>query len=329
MKESYTAASKESYTAASTVPAKLFCDNTIIDAIRTHKIRPIHVQTNLTNKCPLNCSFCSCACRDKSLEMSIDDAKMMADEFIALGAKAFVQTGGGDPLAYKPLPEFLRFLSDHKAESALVTNGVLFKNYDLDSLNFLTWARISVSDNRSFRTEEISEAVKRKIDWSFSYVLSQPKPNVINIINMLDFANEHEFTHVRIVDDILDEAGSDRIESLKELLIKAQVDISKVIWQGRKSYTRGHKRCLIGLLKPNITPDGMVVPCCGIQYSSNPPMLDWPRLYSIGNIHNLDKMYKEQAAWDGSLCERCYYGDYLEIMNAIDSSDKLLHKNFI
>jgi len=118
---------RESFTAASTVPAKLFCDNDIVNAVRNHKIMPIHVQTNLTNKCPLTCDFCSCAKRDKTSEMCIDDAKMMAEKFISLGAKAFTQTGGGDPLAYKDLPEFLYFLKQHNVESALVTNGVLFK----------------------------------------------------------------------------------------------------------------------------------------------------------------------------------------------------------
>lgn len=318
-----------SYTAASTIPAKLFCDNSIIDAVRAHKIRPVHVQTNLTNECPLNCDFCSCAKRDKSLKMSIDDAKMMAEKFISLGAKAFTNTGGGDPLAYKPLPDFIKFVKDHGAESSLVTNGVLFKDYDLDSLNLLTWVRISISDSRAFRQEEISEAIKRKTDWSFSYVLSQPKPNVVNIIKMLDFANEHDFTHVRIVDDILDESGPDRIDVLKDILSKSQVDISKVIWQGRKQYTGGHKKCLIGLLKPNITSEGLVTMCCGLQYSSNPPILDFTRFYSLGNIHEIDKIYEEQRVWDGRKCQRCYYNSFNIVLDAIQGSSDLKHKNFI
>jgi len=318
-----------SFTAASTVPAKLFCDNSIIDAVRSNRIMPVHVQTNLTNSCPLNCGFCSCSKRDKSLEMSIDDAKMMAEKFISLGAKAFVQTGGGDPLAYKPLPEFLRFVKDHGAESSLVTNGVLFKGYDLDSLSLLTWARISVSDSRAFRSEEISEAVKQKTDWSFSYVLSQPKPNVVNIIKMLDFANQQDFTHVRIVDDILDEIGPDRIEVLKDILSKAQVDTTKVIWQGRKKYSRGHKKCYMGLLKPNVTPDGLIAVCCGVQYASNPPILDFTRYFSIGTIYEIDKIYEEQRIFPGNTCERCFYGDYNSVLDAISCSSELKHKNFV
>jgi organic radical activating enzyme len=320
---------RHSFTAASTIPAKIFCDDSIVDATRAGKIFPIHVQTNLTNKCPLNCSFCSCANRDKTLEMSIYDAKMMAEKFVSLGAKAFTNTGGGDPLAYPHLAEFLRFVHDLKAESALVTNGVLFKSMDLEALDTLTWCRISLSDNRLFQASEIREAVQHNTDWSFSYVLSRNKPNIVNIVNMLEFANTNNFTHVRIVDDILDAHGPDRIEILREILDKAQIDTSRVIWQGRKEYTRGHPRCLIGLLKPNVTPDGMIVPCCGIQYSSNPPMLDWPRLYAIGHISNIDKMYEEQTVWPGNKCERCFYNDYNSVLNTIGSSNALKHKNFV
>jgi len=236
-------------------------------------------------------------------------------------------TGGGDPLCYKPLPSYLNFLHEHKVDSALVTNGVLFNKFDLEVLNVLTWCRISLSDDRNFRPVEIEEAIKQKTDWSFSYVLSQPNPNVANIIKSIDFANEQEFTHVRVVDDILDPDSFNRIDLLKEILEKSKVDTSKVIWQGRKNYTVGHKRCLLSLLKPNVTPDGLLNGCCGLQYASNPPMLDWPRFYSMGTIHEIDRIYEEQRYWDGSKCLKCFYNN--DVLNAIWDSPKLKHIKFV
>ncbi len=319
----------QSYTAASTVPAKLFCDNNIVDGARNHRIMPRHLQTNLTNKCPLNCSFCSCAKRDKTLEMPFDIAKAMTEKFIELGIRAVTNTGGGDPLCYKPLPEYIKFLSEKKIDASLVTNGIMFKNFNLDVINLLTWCRISLSDNREFNPSEIREAVKIKTGWSFSYVISQEDPNIPNIINMIEFANNNGFTHIRIVDDILDNRNISKLHILKDILDRSRVDTSKVIWQGRKEYTKGHPRCLISLLKPNITPDGMFVGCCGIQYSSNPPMLDWPRFYSMGTIDEIDLVYKNQNYWDGTKCERCYYSDYNVILNAMWNSAQLEHQGFV
>jgi len=45
-----------SYTAASTIPAKLFCDlNFLYGVAKSGHIKPLHIQVNPTNKCPLNC----------------------------------------------------------------------------------------------------------------------------------------------------------------------------------------------------------------------------------------------------------------------------------
>jgi len=261
--------------------------------------------------------------------MNINDAKKMMEQFIGLGAKACTMTGGGDPLAYRDLPEFIKFISDRKVDSALVTNGVLFKNFDLDIIPLLTWARISVSDSRTFNKMEIKDAVQEKTDWSFSYVLSESRPYIVNIINVIDFANEQNFTHVRIVDDILDTSGENRIDLLKDILNKSKVDTSKVIWQGRKDSAVGHKRCFMGLLKPNISPDGLVAVCCGVQYASTPPILDFTRLYSIGTIKDIEQIYEEQRIFDGSLCSRCFYSDYNNFLNAAWDSNSLQHKSFV
>jgi uncharacterized radical SAM superfamily Fe-S cluster-containing enzyme len=52
-----------SYSSAGVFPVKLFQCDGLVDKYK--RIKPIHIQLNLTNKCNLSCSFCSCQNRTK------------------------------------------------------------------------------------------------------------------------------------------------------------------------------------------------------------------------------------------------------------------------
>jgi organic radical activating enzyme len=315
-----------SYTAAAVLPAKLFCDNGVLEAVRNHKISPVHVQINPTNKCPLKCAFCSCANRETDREMSYDELCAISEKFITLGAKAFTITGGGDPLAHEHIGKYVNWLHSKGVAAALVTNGVLFKNHDLSFIEHLTWCRVSLSDDRDLRPAELEEAIKHKTDWSFSYVLT--KPSLPRIIRAIEFANEHNFTHIRIVDDIINNLST-TMDRIRRTIEDNGIDCGRVIWQGRKTYTRGHKRCLVSLLRPNVDIYGNLTGCCGIQYASNPPALDFTRAFRVCDAKGIEKAYQEQKYFDGSICERCYYSDYNEALNAMWNAGDLHHQEFL
>ena len=86
---------KQSFSAADTIPGKLLANEGVIDYVKARKILPYHVQINPTNRCSLKCSFCSCANRDKTVEMDWKLCSNVVEGFHALGAKAFTITGGG------------------------------------------------------------------------------------------------------------------------------------------------------------------------------------------------------------------------------------------
>ena len=315
-----------SYTAASTLPSKLFCDDKLFSKIQKKEIIPIHIQLNPTNKCPLECSFCSCKNRDKNLEMDGDLLIEGVSRFISLGTKAVTITGGGDPLAYRSLDKLINYLFYKGIKIGFVTNGVLFKDEHIDLFNKITWCRISLSDEYRLLTPKLASIIEAAhTDWSFSYVI-KPDTDIRRIAEAVDFANRHDFTHVRLVDDILSDLKDSSVDFLKTEL-KKHVNDERVIYQGRKVYTRGHKRCLISLLKPNIGPDGKIYPCCGIQYAKDPPALDMKD--SMGDLLNIEKIWSEQLNFDGSDCDRCYYSDYNNILNVIQDSQLLNHKEFV
>jgi len=85
---------KSSYSAAGAFPIKVLLHDRLIQKIRRKgKIMPIHVQLSPTNKCNLNCSFCSCSERDKKLELSYDEIDEIMTKAKACGCESVTITG--------------------------------------------------------------------------------------------------------------------------------------------------------------------------------------------------------------------------------------------
>ncbi len=293
---------KESYTAASIFPTKLLHQQVTKDG----KIIPVHIQLVPTNACNLNCGFCSCSDRDKKKKLSLDQMIKIIDTVAERGAKTITWTGGGEPLLHPKINEAIKYASSKGIQSGLVTNGILLNR--LDKHDSLTWCRISSSDDRVPAYDTIAKAVNKNIqtDFAFSHVITS-KPNYQTIENLISFANSFDFTHVRLVSDLLD---LDNVPSMEEIRGKIHpIDDRRVIYQGRKDSTKGVKDCHISLLKPVITPEG-VFPCCGIQYAIHGQPHDMVEGMSMGKVEDLQEILDTQIPFNGSKCDTCFYSQY-------------------
>jgi len=319
-----------SYTAANTFPVKVSQHRDIPD--RRGKIPPLHIQLNPTNVCNLNCSFCSCSNRNRKLEWDFEEAKETMEIASLLGCRAVTITGGGEPLFYSKINELIEFLHDRlNIRIGLVTNGTVFERLYPESYKNLIWIRISHSDERPFdyiykTTLTKFILIPNTIGWSFSYVLSD-KPNYENICNMVAYANNKRFTHVRIVSDLLNLDHVPGMKSIKEYLRRTEISDDLVIYQGRKAFVHGRKKCLISLLKPVIGADGKLYACCGAQYSHDPPPGDYNELMSMGPATDLYKIYQGQEYFDGNQCIRCYYDEYNEELER--KTIRVEHREFV
>lgn len=311
----------ESFTSASALPIKLF-HNKVKD--ETGKIIPIHPQIYLTNKCNLKCKFCSCADRDKTKEISFGKAIEILDFLADNGTKAITLSGGGEPMMYKNIDDIIDYAESKNIEIGLVSNGILIDK--LKNHKNLIWSRMSSSDDRIPSYSNILEALKtnRHTDWSFSHVVTR-YPNKNTIEDIVKFANDNNFSHIRLVADLNDLKFSG-LDCVERYIKRNKINDSKVIYQGRKEFTKGNKKCLISLLKPVITPDG-IFPCCGSQYAINGQKKSLVDEMKMGELKDLKKIIKKQKNFDGSVCDRCYYNDYNKSLNAIQNTPK--HKNFI
>lgn len=318
-----------SFTAADALPIKVLLDLDLQKEIQDNKrILPIHIQFIPTNKCNLKCKFCSCSKRDSTQEISLDEAKQIITLFKECGTKAVTITGGGDPLMHPHINEIIDFFHENDIKIGLVTNGILFNKIKAESLNKVTWCRISHDDNRNMNiayTNLLEKTVTSApdVDWAFSYVVSEHY-NIEEIRKIVSFANIHNFTHVRLVADLF------HPEDIDMSIIKETINIndSLVIYQGRKGYLHGAKDCFIGYLKPLIGADKKVYACCGVQYALNTPSYDLPEELCLGNAMDIKNIIdNSKEALDGSKCVKCYYDNYNTLLGSLIQN--IEHKEFL
>lgn len=320
--------SAQSYTAASTLPVKLLQDLNLVKKVGSGFIPPVHVQLNPTNRCNLNCGFCSCSERDRKAELDFDNLLKVMAQFKDLGCKSVTITGGGEPLLYPNLNVLIGYLNRVlDIRVGLVTNGTQF--HRLANFQDLTWCRISSSDDREPDWPEILNAVQGgpRIDWAFSHVLTRT-PDWERLGRLVRFAKEHDFTHVRIVADLLDiDEAAIVVKAAKEQLLLDDIDDTRVIYQDRAEYVPGWQRCRISLLKPVVGADGGIYPCCGVQYAQKEPGLDLVKEMRMGGLDDIEAIWKEQRHFDGSVCSRCYYDSYNLALELL--SMPLSHREFV
>lgn len=320
--------SRASYTSADSIPLKTLLDQDIVNSVCNKKIiPPVHVQFSPTNKCNLNCSFCSCSERDKNLELSFEEIKFIVDTCHRLGTKAWTISGGGEPLKHPDFYKTTELINNKDMKIGLVSNGLMLT---VNDPKYLTWCRISNDDSRCLGgsyVKKLSTVVsENNIDWAFSHVCSE-NPNMDEIARIVEFANKYNFTHIRLVSNLFHTEDTD-MESIKTYLKINNIDDNLVIYQGRKNYEHGGD-CFICYLKPFIMADGNIAACCGSQYSLDLPTYDFPKELIIGNVFDLESIINNTSSipLDGSICKKCYYMNYNRILDSM--LKELKHKEFV
>ena len=329
------------YSAANTFPLKVLLHEELRNNIRLYKkVIPVHLQLNPTNKCNFSCPECSCSSRDKKLEMGIEEILLFCLSAQRLGAKSITVTGGGEPTLHKDFEELITKLKKMQFQLGLVTNGTIMKN-NPKLFNLFTWVRISATDNlgknlyRLDKTvdswlDDIALADERSLtDWAFSYVTGE-QTNYPQIMKLIKFALEHDFTHVRLVNNIL---KSDpflvrgKMESIAAFLQAHKVSDDLVNYQSRSSWTTGQNPCYISLLKPLIGADGYLYPCCGTQYALKIPSRDYEKTMRMGKATDLPELIERQSFFNGTICSKCYYENYNIVLNRLMNG--MPHEQFL
>jgi organic radical activating enzyme len=247
--------------------------------------------------------------------MNHDIAVQVIKDFARLGCKSVTITGGGEPLMHPYLPDMIRCFTTNGIKVGLVSNGLLMYTLPGEIINDLTWCRISSMDHRTFdlsyqrMLRDIVNA--HAIDWAFSHVVGE-NPNWAVIEQLVDFANENDLTHVRLVGDLLAPETVD-FSSLQKLLHGKD---QRVIYQPRTHWVT-EDSCFIAYIKPVINPDFKMYMCCGVQYALDPPSLNMPDELCMGSALNLDAVYSNGRPPFPVNCKRCYYNSYNVVLRTM------------
>jgi len=332
---------KTSFSSANVFPAKILLHERLIrKAKNDRKLMPIHVQLNPTNKCNFSCNFCSCGARNRKEELSYSAIVEVMSKAQTCGCESVTITGGGDPLMHRKIGSVVSALYDLGIAIGMVTNGVLLHRLSSADLDKFVWIRISSSDyvedqlrqigkSVSWWFRNISETVEKgSVDWAFSHVLCASDTDLELIESLVNFANNHSFTHVRLVNDILNVAElAGKMGEVRGFMRNNGVDDASVNYQDRVSWIVGAEKCYISLVKPVVGADGYLYPCCGTQYALANPTRDYERSMRMGLARDIDKLFEEQKCFNGSMCVKCYYSDYNWALGVLLSDIK--HQKFV
>ena len=306
--------------------------------INAGEYRPIVLQIAPTDKCNLECHFCSTSHREGD-ELKIDRLMRTIDDMMdpAVGPlKSAEVTGGGDPTMYKPLPQLLGHLRQHGIDIGMITNGILLGKLANDHpgmLDQLTWLRISHSylddDNHYSGQNKISNFVIPKIagDISFSYVWHD-KSTLQRLEQLAAISEENKGTFLRIVPDCHDPLAQQKFK--EEIAPRIDEMLPGASFGQKKPYDI-HNKCRVGFIKPFLNPDGFFYHC------SAAPLYEG-KFNAQGGAWRIGSMDEAKSIWphgwkerrmDTSHCHAgmCFYSDQNRML---DSAERVVpHSNFV
>jgi len=312
---------KSDYTAAATMPVKLF-HNSII---QNKKIVPYHVTMTPTNVCNAHCKECFCDNRDKTKELPYSEITNIVDEMYNLGTRAISLSGGGEPDCHPDINKIIDYIHGAGIDVASVSNGKELYNIQTETLNKLQWIRVSGTSSRPVDLKRLSLDMERglDVDWGLSYVLGEESAPYQNLKNAIDYTDNHNITHLRIVSDMM-HPDENRIPQAKNHFGKTS---NKIVWQERTSNVHGRKKCLVNLLHPIIDTDGNIQPCCGMMIATTPPTHDFDKTTAMCHWTEYRKIIENQIPFNGKNCDICQYDAYNETLEMLLAKPK--HKKFI
>lgn len=282
-------------------------------------LRPISLQLAPTDRCNLDCDFCSVKNRNGN-ELPYFDVPTAIVKLKAKGLKTVELTGGGDPTMYEDLETLICFIHGQGLEIGFITNGIRLSEISRHCLDMLTWIRISMNCLDYVDDIDIPPTAEATT-LGLSYVVNDrmTEATVTKILKKIDEVN---VKFLRLVPNCLSE---DTIKASEATITKFGLfDNPKVFYQQKARRVPHH--CRIGYLKPFLNADGYFYHC-----SAN-PLIDrkFNPDFRMGRIDEIDKIWSEPyMAFDTKVCRegKCFFKEHNDFLDLFELNIK--HSNFI
>jgi len=273
-----------------------------------NKWQPINLQIAPTEKCNLNCSFCSVKERGHE-ELSIESILQAIVEFKQLGLLSVEITGGGDPTLYPKINELILFCKALNLKVGLITNGILLKDkIEQFVLDKLDWLRISLNGIDEGKWPAIP---KINGTLGFSYVWNSKSNEKILGEIYKKYGCQYS-SYIRIVPNCLEPKEQITLRDTVAKLVKDNNYEDKMFVQ-TKDYSI-HDKCYIGNLKPFLYTDGYIYQCSAVALYNRRFDERW-RICHMSEINNHWPFCNN--LFDNSMCEKgkCFYCDQNKILD--------------
>ncbi len=279
--------------------------------------KPITLQVSPTDKCNLNCDFCSVSKR-KGDTIKISNLEQAIDDFVDLGIQSMEITGGGDPTMYQDINRLIDYGHQKGLSMGMITNGLCLSNIEQEQLDKLDWLRVSLSyldfaPGVQFHIPQIKGTL------GFSYVWNKTSNRrKIEKINAL--AIFHNAEYVRIVPDCKNVEEQQVYKKQMEEFIE---EFPNMFFQS-KPYDV-HKKCQMGKIKPFLNSDGNVYHC------SAAPLYEerFSEKWKICHMSQIKDTWKHFPEMDTFSCEKgkCFYSEQNKLLHQLEGTVK--HDKFI
>ena len=326
--------------------AKLLNQPERFDEWKRGILRPISLQLAPTDKCNLDCDFCSVKNRGDN-ELPFHRACIVLEDLQTMGLKTVELTGGGEPTMYKDMEALLWFIHELGLQAGFITNGIRLSELSQVTLSTLTWLRISM--NCLDYVDDIDiPPIAEGTTLGLSYVVNDrmTEATVTKILNKMDEANVE---YLRLVPNCLSE---DTIKTSEAMVTKFGLfDNPKVFYQKKARQVPYH--CRIGYLKPFLNADGYFYHC-----SAN-PLIDrkFHPAFRMGRWDEIDKIWSmpyaegvaleshaegspsavrsntgqshRVSAFNTAVCQegKCFFKEHNDFLDLFEL--KIQHRNFI
>jgi organic radical activating enzyme len=311
---------KDNYTSNQT---KLLFHTQRLNDMKNGIFRPISMHFSLTDKCNLDCEFCSNKKRD-GYEFTFEEVKNILNAFSTLGAIS-VEFTGGEPTLHKNINDIISYAKLIGFSIGLKSNGVNIKKHlTEDSIKALTWLRISlnsfdyVSDNQLDFT-----GISKLTALGFSYVYTN-KTNDDIFKKLKLFSYKYNASYVRIIPD--NSYDVDKLRMLdKTIKMNSIFNETGFFWH-EKNYSIPEK-CWMMWIKPFINTDKNIYYCCATQMFER-KLIPKYKLCST-NTEDIIQTWMNPNVFSGNMCNGgiCYYKNHNEMIQKIVEGNP--HSDFI
>ncbi len=256
---------------------------------------PVAVRWNLLNRCACRCAYCS-LWKTESKEIPFDGVREILRQFQRLGTRQ-ISYSGGEPLLREDIGKIISETARLGIAPTMNSSGYGLKRHveelkDLDLLKISLDGPREIHDlvrnrNGAYDTAiEAAEIASRRLR-AFSFSTTISRYNVNHLSFLLDLAERHDSTvtfqplkklyrGIESMGDIAPESGE--LLTAVQMLIDQKMAGNKRILNSIPELRRMKAwpsfppvRCTAGKVFVMVNPDGTLLPCDRIEYSSPLP----------------------------------------------------------